>query len=431
MDITVSKGNFKDAEARAISSKSYVHRQLIAGALSNDRITVVTNIKSKDMTATAGCLRSMGAVLHDTEEGYGIEEGIRSGNRTVLDCGESGSTARFLMPLAAAFYDEVRLVGHGSLPSRPFRVLCDVLNEHGVTTTSDFLPIGMRGRITSGIYRIPGDVSSQYISGLLFTLPLLSGKESRIELLTPLESGGYVDMTMAVLRSFGIRIEVLPDGFRIPGGQTYGLSPEMGSRLVAEGDWSNSAYLLCMGAVGGRISLTNLNLESIQGDRAILDCLRTMGADVMTGTDSVTVGRRPMTGIDTDVRNIPDLVPALAVAAAFAEKDSCFRNVKRLKIKESDRLSEILKVLSAIGASGHVVDMDDDLDLCVSPIKRAPDYVLIDSANDHRIVMAGVIAAAGLSCPVTIRHAEAIAKSYPGFFDVCRDVLGMDVKSSE
>lgn len=443
MDIRIAKGKFNRASVEAISSKSYVHRDLIAGGLSKDKISVVTNIKSEDMHATAGCLVAMGAEIQDIKSGFSIIRNVSPGDKITLDCKESGSTARFIMPVAAQLYNDVYMSGSGRLPSRPFAELCNALRAHGLSVSSDFLPVNISGQLKPGCFKLPGNVSSQYISGLLFALPVNEYGDSVIELTSPLESENYVRMTISVLADFGIGIKREENRFFINGGQKYSLDikpdEEGFKRIEAEGDWSNGSYVLSMGAAGGSIEALNLDLTSLQGDRAYIDCIKRMGAGVSVTEDlplsdgvkqgkRIAVSHKELKGAVIDGKNIPDLIPALAVVAAFADGESTFCNVKRLRIKESDRIKEILKVLEAMGASGEAVLKNDDIDLIVKPVSRVPDEIVIDGANDHRIVMAGAIAAAGAGRPVIIKGAEAVRKSYPGFFDMCRDELKMSVE---
>ncbi|MCR5502711.1 MAG: 3-phosphoshikimate 1-carboxyvinyltransferase [Lachnospiraceae bacterium] len=446
MDITVASHQIKNARLEAISSKSFVHRELIAAALSGGKWLVGTNIFSEDMKATAECLRAMGAKILTNAEGFLVDAPVKEGKSVTLNCKESGSTARFLLPVAACLYDEVSLTGEGRLPERPFGPLCEALRDKGVEVSGDHLPIQTRGKLTAGEYRLPGNVSSQYVTGLLLALPLLKGP-SGLLLTTELSSKEYVDITLRVLSDHGVRIGQEKDRYLIPGnGYSGGSFNDTGDKdrafggiageedrifRAAEGDWSNGGYLLCMGAIKGEITLEGLSAGSVQGDRAVLRVLEDFGAAVRTGPEtSVKAGE--LHGIDLDAENIPDLVPALAVVAAFAEGNTVFRNVGRLRIKESDRIEQTGKLLWALGVRTKVSGEGNGTSLTVfgegGKLRTTQGEVTVDSGNDHRIAMAAAIAAFGSSLRIRIRGAEAVNKSYPGFFSMCRDVLGMEIR---
>ena len=342
----------------AISSKSYVHRLLIASALCGSEVNIKSNIDSKDMQATRRCLDALMNA---------------QGKKVILDCGESGSTARFLLPLASLFADVATLTGSGKLPQRPMGPLCDVLREAGVSVSADHLPVTVSKSPHAGDYAIAGNVSSQFISGLLFMLPLLPGR-SHLAIEGGLESAPYVDMTIDVLTMFGITIEKCADGYDIPGGQKYSCDPGRcdinngKAEITAEGDWSNAAYIMAIASLGsGRafdaVRIDGLNPDSIQGDAAIVDILEKFGINVgRTAGDAATtagyvIKGRPVNAVDIDCTQIPDLVPALAVLAAFSGKDSVFRNVGRLRVKECDRIEAVTQMLGAVGV---LVDITTD-----------------------------------------------------------------------
>lgn len=404
----------KQLNTVAISSKSYVHRLLIASALSGEASYVYSNIVSKDMEATVNCLNNLGADIVIEDGGFRINRGVSKMSASSIDCNESGSTARFLLPLGAYLCDELTMVGHGKLPQRPFGPLTQALNEHGVDASSEYLPITTKGTLTAGDFSLPGNISSQYITGLLFVLPLLE-KDSRILLTTNLESKGYIDITLDVLKSFGIKIDFQDNIFTIPGGQKYQSVKE----VYAEGDWSNSAYLLGMGALSGQVEISGLNPNSLQGDRAVLDILQKFGALVSVTKDTVKVEKNVLHGIDTDVSQIPDLVPGIAVIASFADSDTRLRHVERLRIKESDRIESVKALLEAFGKKAVCKKYSDgeDLIICAAD-SNSTSYAVADSFNDHRIVMAAFLGAWGMCCELELTGENAINKSYPGFFDL-------------
>ena len=449
MDIIVKRndGRIKEATIEAISSKSYVHRLMIAAGLSRDSVLVMTNTVSKDMEATAGCIRALGAEVTQTGDGYRVVSPVKKGVEAELSCRESGSTARFILPVAAYLTSgndkNITLVGEGKLPERPFGPLCEALRSGGTKVSDDFLPITVSGGLSSGHYTLPGDVSSQYVSGMLFALPMANGS-SVLELTSHVESVGYINMTLEVLKEFGIEIktEVLSgeDGvfmrFNIPGGQSYKHPGK--KRIQAEGDWSNGAFVMAMGVLNGNLKITGLNTESIQGDRAAADIYKAFGASIEKEADaSLKISKGELKATEIDASQIPDLVPALAVVAAFAEGDTRICNVERLKIKESDRIETVSALLKAAGVDCLTEESNREdgslkIDMIVkgSPDKlsKATEMITVDGANDHRIVMAAAILASGINAPVKICGAQAVSKSYPEFFTMCEYNLGMNIE---
>ncbi len=404
----------------AIPSKSDAHRLLFCAALADapTEIVVGEGELSADIRATIGCIRALGGKVDergDTLCVTPIDRGVPTRPR-VCDCGESGSTARFLLPIAAVLgkASPITLVGHGRLPERPFAPLCDAMRAGGAVLDRDLLPITAAGGLRAGEYRIAGNISSQYITGLLLALPLL-GEESRIILTSPLASSGYVEMTISTLARFGIPVALNADGFSIAAARYT--SP---GRITAEGDWSNAAFWLCAGAIGGEITVEGLSPDSRQGDRRIAEILRDFGAEVAVCGDRVTVSRRHLRGLTLSVDEIPDLVPVLAVVAALAEGESRFTDAGRLRLKESDRLATVSAMLCNLGGDARI---EGD-----SLIVRGRKSLLggsVDSAGDHRIAMAAAVAALGASSPIRILGAEAVSKSYPAFWQDCARLFSL------
>ena len=365
-------------EVPALPSKSHIHRLMIAMFLAGEEPRDFGGA-SKDIEATKNCLKAL------------AEE-----DEPQLDCGESGSTARFLLPVAAALKDSATLTGHGRLTARPFKELCDAMRACGAETSSEHLPITVSGRLMAGEYSLPGNVSSQYISGLLFALPLLEGRSS-VNLTSPLESAGYVDMTLSVLRSFGIEIIEMGDRYIVPGGQVYHC-PE---GLSAEGDWSNAAFWLAAG-----VKVTGLRSDSSQRDKAILKILEE--------------ARYPFE-MKLDVRDIPDLAPIIAVIGAMRQGRTTVSGGARLRLKESDRIKTVCRLITDLG--GKISETDDGFIVEGSGILQGG---TVNGSGDHRIVMAAAIASTVCRTEVRIEGAEAVEKSYPGFFDDFRK-LGGDI----
>jgi len=412
-----------------VSSKSFVHRLLLCAALSGKETQIHLNGVSEDIGATIRCIEAMGCTVTKPER-----TGLRVSPMksplppsVVLQCGESGSTARFMLPLAAHLFENFTITGKGKLPHRPFAPLCEALTSAGCRIDSDQLPITGYGKLKAGNFKIVGNISSQFVSGLLFILPLLEPGSSII-VIPPIESSGYVSMTLEVIALFGIAIEKseLPPELLTPEGEPY---PEGSCRFLitgnrrydspgsvtAEGDWSNAAFFMCMGAIenkpGASISLKGLSMRSEQGDKEVVEILRHFGANVDTESSTITVTPRTLRGIEIDAAQIPDLIPTLAVVAAVAEGETRIVNAQRLRLKESDRLQSTFNMLSGLGAD---IKMTENGMLIRG--KKKLHGGTVDGAGDHRIVMAAAVASCVCEKSVIIKGFGAVNKSYPGFF---------------
>jgi 3-phosphoshikimate 1-carboxyvinyltransferase len=389
----------------AIASKSDAHRLLILAALSTGETILKMEQRSEDIDATIGCLRALGAeiaLLPDGVLGRGLE---RVSENPLLDCGESGSTFRFLLPVAAALCEQARFTGSGRLPERPIGELLRAMEQHDVVFSAERLPFSTTGKLTGGAYSLPGNVSSQYLTGLLLALPLLN-ESSKITLTTKLESAAYVDITLHALRRFGVAVEVSEDCYAIPGGQTLRSTGE----LRVDGDWSNAAFFLVAGAIGAPVRMTGLNLNSPQGDKAILDALLSFGASLSATAKAVSVSPAPLFGCEIDVGETPDLLPVLAVLGACANGETRLVNAARLRLKESDRLASVSAMLHALG--GSVEEQPDALVITGGRLNGG----VVESCRDHRIAMAAAVASIRCRHEVTILNADAVNKSYPAFF---------------
>lgn len=393
-----------------LSSKSDGHRALIASALADRESLLMMEGWSADMEATARCLAALGAKI--TKEGFGIRVSPiadTASGKAVLDCGESASALRFLLPVAGALGRDALFEGHGRLPERPIGILLEEMEQHGCSVTGRKLPLALSGRLCGGRYTLPGNISSQFITGLLFALPLLK-KNSEIRLTTHIESASYINMTLQMLERFGICVEKNEANFQVYGGQTY-RSP---GRLAIQGDWSNAAFWLTAGAISGSITCHGLDSRSVQGDKAILPLLEKFGAKISINGNTVTASSGALRGCRIDASQIPDLAPILCIAAAAAEGRTEIYNAGRLRIKESDRLSAMASCLQKIGVS--VQERPDGL-VITGGISRPKQPVTLSSYDDHRIVMAMAIAAASLGVEMVIEGTEAVDKSYPSFFE--------------
>lgn len=400
--------------AKAPPSKSAAHRALIAAALSG-KSRVRGIIPSQDMEATLRCLQALGktaAVQGQTVSFSGEDkEGL-----TVADCGESGSTLRFFVPIFAALGKEVAFVGKGRLPERPMTTYEECLPPHGVTLTRPACEGGIvhiKGQLRGGEYRVAGDVSSQFITGLLFALPLCED-DSEIVLTSPLQSAGYVDMTLEILREAGVNIEKTDRGYAVKGAQAYALYDH-----TVEGDWSQAAFWLTAAAIGGELTVTGLRRDSLQGDKRIEALLREMGADIEWHENGLFCREAPLHAIEADVSDIPDLVPILSVAASAAEGTTRLYNAARLRLKESDRLQTTTAMLRALG--GEVTEREDELLITGHALYGG----LVRGANDHRIVMSAAVAALISAGLVDITDAHSVAKSWPSFFEEYKEIGGM------
>ncbi|MBQ8922667.1 MAG: 3-phosphoshikimate 1-carboxyvinyltransferase [Oscillospiraceae bacterium] len=424
MNITCYPGTLAGT-VRAIPSKSDAHRKLICAACSeNGGFLPLRAPFCDDIAATIRCLRSLGADFREADDGLFVTP-VRRQAHALLDCGESGSTLRFLLPVAMCLCGSISVTGAGRLPERPIRTLTDAMSAHGVQFSQASLPLDAAGSLRGGVYEIPGNISSQFLSGLLMALPLCA-EDSIIRLTTPLQSAAYVDMTLQTLRLFGAEIAVSETGgipeYRIKGKQMLHF-PE---HIEIDGDWSNAAFWLTAGALQADSPLTvsGLSPDSTQGDKAICGILQQAGAEISERCGAVTVSCNRALNFDVSMEEIPDLLPILAVRAALsAEGASHFLHAERLRLKESDRLTATANLLRAIG--GRVDELPDGLTVYGGQLLGGT----VDAQNDHRLVMAAAIAALRCGQPVTILGAEAVNKSYPGFFDDYRALGGNAVPS--
>ncbi len=415
MTITIQPG-VVSGTVQAIPSKSVAHRLLICAALADKPTHVFCENESQDIAATVRCLQALGASIWHEGGAYRVVpiHRERIPQPCTLDCGESGSTLRFMVPVVCALGVTATFQMAGRLAQRPMEPLATQLREHGCTIThkSEVGEMEVSGQLTAGTFTIPGNVSSQFITGLLFALPLLA-EESTLVVEGELESKAYVDLTLSALQTFGVTPpqadgawKVSPDLFRSPG------------TLQVEGDWSNAAPWLCMGILGGEgVTVAGMDPKSLQGDKAVCDILARMGGQV-SGTSAQAGTLTPAT---IDARNIPDLVPVLAAVAAAIPGQTQVTGAARLRLKESDRLTTTAQTLNALG--GDVEETEDGL---IIRGKARLAGGTVDGQGDHRIAMLAAVASVVCDGSVTITGAEAIRKSYPTFWDDLR-ALGKEV----
>ena len=421
MDIKITRPA-QGGVVRAVSSKSEAHRLLICAAFADGGTFVSCPDRGEDVNATVRCLRAIGAGIEFDDYGYSVTPADRRlidyNKEYALDCGESGATLRFMLPICGALGLRAAFYMRGRLPQRPLTGLYDAMAVHGCKlSTPGLSPLTCQGQLTSGKYALPGDISSQFISGLLLALPLLPG-DSEIEVTGGVSSRPYIDMTIDALRLFGFDVPESGDGlFSVPGGRT-GRSPKT---ATVGGDWSNAAFWLALGAIGSdAVTCTGLDPDSRQGDKSVALFLERFGARVACSKGGVTVAPGMLRGIEIDAGDTPDLVPALACVAAVAEGETVIRNAGRLRAKESDRINSVAALLSALGA-----DITETGDGLVIRGKKELSGGETHSFGDHRIVMAAAVIASRCAGPVTIIDAEAVKKSYPYFFlDYCAGMGG-------
>ena len=372
----------------AIPSKSAAHRLLICAALADKKTTIRCDQSSQDIDATANCLRAMGAEIIRDGDNF-IVTPIEPPSHAELDTGESGSTLRFLLPVLCALGQNANVTMHGRLPDRPLEPLWSELTAHGAKLNKPCREVlSISGSLTGSEFTLAANVSSQYISGLLFALPILGG--GTIHLTGKTESVGYIQMTVQALNAFGIEviwkddtITVLPGSYRSPG------------TVQVEGDWSNAAFWLTANALCGNVTCTGLDENSCQGDKSIVSALQA----IKRGNATI------------DASQIPDLVPILAVHAALMPGTTHITGAARLRLKESDRLVTVREMLTELG--GEVTEEADGL---IINGKTALSGGTTHSRGDHRIAMAAAIASIGCTGEVVIENAEAVNKSYPRFF---------------
>lgn len=402
-------------------SKSMAHRAVISASLSNGESVVDNIVLSEDIQATIDGMISFGADIQILDRGHRkrlLIKGVRNNKTTsdrTIDANESGSTLRFFIPIATLFEGETRFIGRGKLGIRPLDTFEKIFQEQGLRfepSDTDELDLKVEGRLAPGVYEMVGNVSSQFITGLLFTLPLLDG-DSVIQLTTELESVGYIDLTLEVLREFGVNITYneAERQFIIPGNQNY-----QARDYTVEGDYSQAAFFLSAAALGNDVTTGGLLADSNQGDKGILDILEQLNAQIkMTGDEiDVTVPEEGLTSADViDGAQVPDIIPISALVAALSKGKTKIINLKRLRIKESDRLEATKEELTKLGAKVEVVGDE----LHIEGVSKLKGDVIVSSHKDHRMAMMLAIASTVSEKDIIIKDADYVAKSYPTFWE--------------
>lgn len=418
-------GAFSGGRVVMPASKSAAIRGILCAALSGGDCQLHSMESSQDIEAALRAAQALGAAVDYDAAAHSV--GIRAGRLPAggqLDCGESGALLRFIIPIAAAIGGRWRFTGRGRLPQRPLGVYGELLPGHGAAfRTQGGLPLEIEGRLEPGRYELPGNVSSQFVTGLLLALPLLP-EPSRIVLTSPLESQGYVDMTLQALGDFGVQAHPTEDGWEIPGGQQY--APR---EYTVEGDWSHAAFFLNLAALsptGAQVRIAGLDPRSLQRDKACVEVFRNFGLDIGWENGELTAQNKHagepyggLRGQTLDVSQITDMVPAAAVCAALSRGVTRFTNAARLRLKESDRIAAMEEAVNALG--GRAWSGEDEL--AVEGVERLAGGAA-QGCNDHRVLMA--LAGAGLRSagPVRVTDAWSVQKTYPAFYEDLRKLGG-------
>ena len=421
MDIKVYPSKL-NGEVKVPPSKSMAHRAIICAALSNGKCRIDNIDYSDDIIATINGMIAFGAKI-DRYDNYVEVEGIYSENAVIdklrlVDCNESGSTLRFLVPISLLLEGATNFIGRGNLGKRPLTTYYNIFEKQGITYTNKplVLDLVVSGKLKSDVFEVEGNVSSQFITGLLFTLPLLEG-DSKIVITTEMESKGYIDLTLRAMKDFGI--EVINNDYKefiIKGNQSY-----KAIDYRVEGDYSQAAFYLSADAIGNEVFVDDLDLNSLQGDKEVIDILERMGVKFKS-EEMMVIGKtiNKLTSTVIDGSQCPDIIPVLTVVAALSEGTTEIINAGRLRIKECDRLHAITTELNKLGAK--IVEKEDGL--VVYGIDKFEGNTEVWSHKDHRIAMSLAIAATQCKEPIVIKDFECIAKSYPNFLEDYKELGG-------
>lgn len=406
-----NKNSYEGAEIFIPSSKSYIHRYLLS-ALFAEGTSVIKNVTfSNDISATLSCIKALGAEVEVSDDKTQIKVcgGLEKSDFASLDCGESASTMRFIIPIALLFCERIEVKGSETLLKRPLDPYFRIFEENGIEyefESGKYLKVN--GSFKQNIFKIDGSISSQFVTGLLFTLPLLDF-DSEILIEGVLQSAPYVDITLEVLKNSGI--EIINNNyksFNIKGKQKY--KPQ---NFFTQGDYSQAAFFLVAGAFRGDISVVNMEHKSLQGDKVIVEILRKMGAEISDKENGFAVKKSALSSVGKiNAENFPDLVPILSLACSLAEGTTVIEGIERLRIKECDRAMATVSVLSSLGA-----DIKEENGALVIKGKKKLLGGSVDSFNDHRMAMTAAVASLVCEDAVRIFNPMSINKSYPGFYD--------------
>ncbi len=404
-DVVVKKGTLKGI-VTVPSSKSVAHRMIISSAVSGTRSCVNGLLNSKDILATLDCIKGMGVSVEHTLNGVIIDGTSLDGASSAFNVKESGSTMRFMLPLLPVYLNEFTIFGEGRISERTVAPLKKSLLANGVTVENEFLPTKVSGKYNNDRFTVDGSLSSQYITGLLFTLTALRGGCLKVE--GELTSKGYVDVTVEVLKKYGVEVSFDEVSNEYTVNARNMLAP---STINVNGDWSSACFHIVAGAINGDIELKGLEYPDPQPDSVIVELIKRMGGNILVEKDCVKVKKSNLKAVDFDADGSPDIVPILAVACAFADGVSTITGTRRLRIKESDRVEAVVNMLKTVGVKA----------------KSGENYIkvygngsfhagVIDSYNDHRIAMSGIVLGSVIG-DVTVQDIECTAKSYPNFME--------------
>ncbi len=383
-------------------SKSYAHRLIISAFLSGNEVTIKNAGYSKDVLATVNALNALGGNVSVNDDSVIIKKRTEINGEVVVDCNESGSTLRFLMPIACALGISAKFIGSERLMQRPIGELANTLEQGGATVIGHTVS----GKLKAGRYEVDASVSSQYITGLLFALAVLDG-DSELVLKGNVVSRGYIDITLDVLSKFGISVKKTNSGYLVLGGQKF----KNLQQIEVEGDYSGSAFMLALGAIGSPVSVKGLNPNSKQGDAKIIEVLKLFGASVQYNDGLFMVKNQTLHAIELDCEDIPDLVQIISVVASYANGVTVLKNVDRLRVKESDRIEAVISTLKNAGISAYY--NKSNLYITGGNVLGG----VFDGGNDHRTVMSATILSSYAKGSSTINGAEAYTKSYPEFYN--------------
>ncbi|MEE0966319.1 MAG: 3-phosphoshikimate 1-carboxyvinyltransferase [Bacilli bacterium] len=389
-------------------SKSLAHRAIICASLARGR-SIVRNVEySKDIKATISCMKELGTIIFEHEDYLEIDGTTTFfKNKCEMNCEESGSTLRFMIPISLVDFANVHYTGKGQLGKRPLDVYYKIFDSQKIPYLykENVLDLYIQGKLSSDEFYIPGDVSSQFISGLLFALPLLEG-DSIIHITSPLQSKGYIDLTLQMLNQYGIEVEYKDNDFYVKGNQSY--KP---CDYTIEGDYSQAAFYLVAGALNNDVVLEGLNLKSLQGDKEAIEILERMGCEFIGADNGYKIVCKELIATDIDASQCPDIIPVIALACANAKGSSRIYNAKRLRIKECDRLSATVEVLKQLGI--NAIEKDDEMIIDGGEVLGGH----VSSYNDHRMAMMEAIASTVAMNDIIIDNKECVKKSYPSFWE--------------
>lgn len=416
-----------NGEVKIPPSKSMAHRAVICAALS-DGLCKVRNIDySDDIIATIEAMKALGAVITKKDE-YLEVIGIKSSDNKInnsisseriIDCNESGSTLRFLVPIASLFEGVNRFVGRGNLGKRPLDTYYKIFDDQKIKYSykEGILDLKTEGKLKSGEFKVKGNISSQFITGLLFTLPLLDG-DSKITITTEMESKGYVDLTLSAIKDFGVEIiNNNYEEFIIKGNQTYNSRD-----YRVEGDYSQAAFFLCADAISNEVVVNDLKLDSLQGDKEVIDILERMGVKIENKDNGIIgMANSKLNSTIIDGSQCPDIIPVVSLVAALGKGTTEVINAGRLRIKECDRLAAVASELNKLGAK--ITEKEDGL--IIEGVSKLKGGCSVWSHKDHRIAMTLAIASTVCEEPIVIRDYECVSKSYPEFWNDFKNVGGV------